>query len=95
MLKVTNASGSITITDSDNNRLTVLKTGSSIEFHSQLSHNRVNRHLLSLQTRIKQIILNPTNDRDNYKVRFANVGKLISGLKSNSFASLSNSLQTA
>ncbi len=94
MLKTFTAPSSITIADSDNNRITVLKTKSSIEVYSQISNYGVNRHLVELQDTIKNYLLNlvKAGDRDNYKVRFAKLAKLVDKTKAQNFSTLKTSL---
>lgn len=94
MLKTFTAPASITIADSDNNRITILKTKSSIEVHSQISNYGVNRHLVALQETIKNYLLNlvKAGDRDNYKVRFAKLAKIVNKTKIQKFSTLKTSL---
>jgi len=94
MLKTFTAPSSITIVDSDNNRITILKTKSSIEVYSQISNNSVNRHLVALQETIKNYLLNlvKAGDRDNYKVRFAKLAKIVNKTKIQKFSTLKTSL---
>lgn len=93
-LKTFTGPSSITIADSDNNRITILKTKTSVEVHSQISNFGVNRHLVALQETIKNYLLNlvKAGDRDNYKVRFAKLAKIVNKTKAESFSVLKTSL---
>lgn len=83
---------SITLADTNQNRVSVLKTTSGIEFRSSIMNYGVNPHLMSLQESIKYRLLNPEKDRDNYKARFNSLAKQIGNLKSDSFERLAKKM---
>ncbi len=87
-LKIWTTATSITIADNNENRVTVLKTKTGVEFHSSLATSGVNKDLLTLQETIKYRLLNPDKDRDSYKVRFNNIAKLVKESNVDSFHKL-------
>jgi len=93
ILKIVSTPTSITITDSIDNRLVVVKTKSGIEFHSQIDSHKTSQKILDLQKEIKRIILNPNNNRDNYRVRFDRLAKELTEVKTHSFITLKHKLQ--
>jgi len=84
---------SITIKDADNNSLVVVKTEIGIELHSRVETNKKNKPMLNLQATIKNIVLNPKDNRDNYKVRFAQLAKALTEVNTDSFTVLQNKLK--
>jgi hypothetical protein len=93
-LKTFTAPSSITISDSDNNRISVLKSKSGIQVFSHVATGGANRHMTALQETIKSYLLNlvKSGDRDNYKIRFAKLAKLIQTKNAESFPVLNNHL---
>ncbi len=94
ILKIWVTPTSITVADSNQNRLSVLKTTTGIEFQSSVANAGVNKDLLSLQETMKHQLLHPAKERDNYKARFNKLAKQIGEFKVDSFYRL-NSLMTA
>ncbi len=93
-ISITTTPKSISITDSDNNRITVLKTATSLEFHSRLSSNRQSAVMNECANTIKKIVLNPKDNRDNYKVRFDKIAKALTSANVRTLLTAKNALAT-
>ncbi len=96
-LKIFTAPKSITITDSDNNTVTVLKTSTGFEFYSKIANNGVNRHITAIGESVQRYIMNliKEKNRDNYNIRFKNLAKIINGTKATSFSTLNKAMANA
>ncbi len=97
MLKINTAPSSITISDSDNNRVTVLKTKSGFEFYSAIANSAVNKDIVALGQYVQNYIttLIKEKNRDNYGVRFTKLKKLIMEKNAPSFYKLNTKLAAA
>ena len=89
-LVITSTPKSITIADSDNNRISVAKTTNGLEFHSSITSPLA----LMVQNKIKAIVLNPSDSKDNYKVRFSRLSKALTDINKPTLRGLVNSLNT-
>jgi len=94
-LKTFTAPTSITISDSDNNRISILKKDKTIEMFTQVNNARVSSHFIEIRSIVEQHLKNlvKRGDRDNYKVRFAKLAKLVTATKADTFGNLKNSLK--
>ena len=79
---------SITISDDNGNKLTVLKGESGITIQSVISDVKVSRQVYKLQKEIKRIVQNPKDNRDNYRIRFDRLSRTIAHMDAHSFLSL-------
>ena len=89
-LTITTSPKSITIVDSENNRMTILKGENGLEFHSSTAKKA--NQMLELGKAIKKSILNPSSSKDNYRVRFNKLTKQLTEINKPTFLSLRNAL---
>lgn len=92
MLTITTTPKSISIVDSDRNRIVILKGAASIELHSTIETNKKAANMLELQRKLGSVITNPKNNRDNYKVRFDRLKKIIEGVNTKTFKTILNGI---
>ena len=92
MLTITTTPKSISITDSDKNRIVVVKGETGIELHSSIETNKHSNVMLELQRKIGSVITNPKNNRDNYKVRFDRLKKIIESVNTKTFKTIQNGI---
>lgn len=82
---------SISIYDTNNNKLVVRKTIDGIYTESSTGNTRLNNSILKLQNSIKKFVTQKS--KDNYKVRFAKLSTLLKEVGTHSFVSLANKLE--
>jgi len=93
MLKILTTPKSISITDSDNNRIIILKGENGIELHSTIETSKKTAVMLELQRKISTVISTPKNNRDNYKVRFERLKKIIENVNTRTFMTIRNGIR--
>jgi len=92
MLTITTTPKSISIADSDRNRIVILKGEKGIELHSTIETSKKTANMLELQRKLGAVITNPKNNRDNYKVRFDRLKKIIEGVNTKTFKTIQNGI---
>lgn len=92
-LKIITTPKSITVSDDNGNKLSVVKTTTEILFTSTVMDAKVTTPIHNLQKEIKNVILNPKDNRDNYRVRFDKLNKEIAQLEAHTFLSLLKRIQ--
>lgn len=92
MLTILTTPKSISITDSDKNRIVILKGENGIELHSSIETSKKTNIMLELQRKISKVITTPKNNRDNYKVRFDRLKKIIEGVNIKTFTTIRNGI---
>lgn len=91
-LQIVTTPKTILITDANDNKILIVKTQDGFEFHSTVNQTRLNKVIIGIQKTIKNILTSPTNNRDNYRVRFDKLGKQLSEVKTHSFITIKNVL---
>jgi hypothetical protein len=92
-LTIVSTPKSITIVDGNQNKLVVLKTENGIEFHSVIETPRHNKNILAIQQKLNTILKAPSNNRDNYKVRFERLRKQLTDIPTHSFITIKRVLE--
>ncbi len=78
MLQIKSTPKTIQITDNNGNTMTVIKTDDGIQFHTKIEQMRIKNVILSIQTKLKNRLINFENKKLSFKDRLGKIQRELS-----------------